>query len=55
MGLKKGQTGQSMYDCLYVALAALLKDRMVTADRRLYDALKDGPLRKHVAWVGEVG
>ena len=48
------QTGQSIYDCLYVALAALLKGRMVTADRRLYDAMKDGPFKKYVVWVGDV-
>jgi len=44
-------TGQSIYDCLYVALAALLKGRMVTADRRLYDGLRKGRFRKHVVWV----
>ncbi|MEK7678774.1 MAG: type II toxin-antitoxin system VapC family toxin [Deltaproteobacteria bacterium] len=49
------QTGQSVYDCLYVALAALLKGRMVTADRRLYDAMNNGPFKKHVVWVGDVG
>lgn len=48
------QTGQSIYDCLYVALAALLKGRMVTADRRLYDALKDSQFKKYVVWVGDV-
>jgi len=45
------QTGQSIYDCLYVALAALLKGRMVTADRRLHDGLKNGKFRKHIVWV----
>lgn len=49
------QTGQSVYDCLYVALATLLKGRMVTADRRLYDTLKNSPLGKHLLWVGDVG
>ncbi len=48
------QTGQSIYDCLYVALAALVKGRMVTADRRLYDGLKNGKFRKHVVWVEDV-
>jgi len=48
------QTGQSMYDCLYVALAALLKGRMVTADRKLYDALNKGPFKKQVIWVGNI-
>jgi len=48
------QTGQSIYDCLYVALAAVLHGRMVTADRRLYDAMKGGPFRKYVVWVGDI-
>ena len=48
------RTGQSIYDCLYVALAATLKGKMVTADRMLYDALKKGPYRKNVLWVGSV-
>ncbi|MDP2168565.1 MAG: type II toxin-antitoxin system VapC family toxin [Thermodesulfovibrionales bacterium] len=48
-------TGRSFYDCLYVALAALLKGRMVTADRKLYEALKNGPFKKHIVWVGNVG
>ena len=48
------QTGQSVYDCLYVALAPLLKARMVTADRRLYEGLKNGPFKKHVVWVGDI-
>lgn len=48
------QTGQSIYDCLYVALAALLKGRMLTADRRLYDGLRNGPFKKHLIWIEDV-
>ena len=48
------QTGQSVYDSLYVALAALLNGRMVTADRRLYGVLKNGSFAKHVVWVEDV-
>lgn len=48
------QTGQSVYDCLYVALAALLEGRMVTADRRLYDGLRNGPFKKHLVWIEDV-
>lgn len=47
------QSGQSVYDCLYVALATALNGRMITADRRLYDALKNGPYKKHIVWVGD--
>jgi hypothetical protein len=49
------QTRQSVYDCAYVALAALLKGRMVTADRKLYDNLRNGPFKKHVTWIGDIG
>jgi len=49
------QTEQSIYDCLYVALAALVKGSMVTADRKLYDILKNGRFKKHVVWVEDVG
>lgn len=49
------QTGQSVYDSLYVALAVLLKGKMLTADRRLYDALKNSPFKKNVVWIGDIG
>ena len=45
------ETQRSMYDCLYVALAVLLDGSMVTADRRLYDAIAPGPLAAHITWV----
>ena len=48
------QTGQSVYDCLYVALAALLKAKMVTADRKLYEGLKKGPFKRHLVWIEDV-
>lgn len=48
------QTGRSVYDCLYVALATVIKGRMVTADRKLYNSLKTGRFKKHVLWVGDI-
>lgn len=42
---------QSVYDCLYIALAVLLKGKMVTADRRLYNGLAKGQFAKYVLWV----
>jgi len=47
-------TGQSIYDCLYVALATILNTAMLTADRRLYEGLRNGPLKKHIAWIGDI-
>ena len=48
------QTQRSLYDCLYLALSVLLDGRMVTADRKLYDAMASGPFSQHVAWVEDV-
>ncbi|MCL5958766.1 MAG: type II toxin-antitoxin system VapC family toxin [Chloroflexi bacterium] len=48
------QTGRSLYDCLYVALAVLLDGQVATADRRLYEALSNGPLAKHMMWVEDI-
>ena len=48
------RTGRSFYDCLYLALALPLGGLMATADRKLFDALKTGPFRKHVVWVEDI-
>ena len=48
-------TGRGIYDCLYVALAALVGGPVVTADRRLYDGLAGGPYARHVLWIEDVG
>jgi len=45
------QTGQSVYDCLYITLASLLEAKMVTADRRLIEGLANGPFAKYVMWI----
>ncbi len=46
------RTHQTVYDCLYLALAARTKSVMYTSDKRLANALADGPLNRHVAWIG---
>jgi predicted nucleic acid-binding protein len=45
------RTGRTVYDSLFVALAVQLDCRLVTADEKLYNALKDGPLGSHIVWV----
>ena len=45
------RTGRTVYDSLYVALAVQLDSRLVTADEKLYNALKDGPLGARILWV----
>ncbi len=47
------RTGRTVYDCLYVALAAQKKTIMISDDRRLVNALAAGPLKNLVAWLGE--
>jgi predicted nucleic acid-binding protein len=41
-------TGRTVYDSLYLALAVLLDSRIVTADRKLHDAIKTGFLAERV-------
>jgi predicted nucleic acid-binding protein len=45
-------TGQTVYDCLYVALGVMRKATMISADKRLVNALTRGPLEDCVAWLG---
>jgi predicted nucleic acid-binding protein len=49
------ETGRSVYDSVYVALAVALECPLVTADERLVNALAGGPLASHVRWVGVPG
>ena len=48
-------TGRSVYDSVYLALAVALDCPLVTADERLANALAEGPLGRHVLWVGTPG
>jgi predicted nucleic acid-binding protein len=45
--------GITVYDGLYLALAAGNRCRLVTADRRFREALRESPLRHLVGWLGE--
>jgi len=45
------QHGVTVYDGLYLALATGSGCRLVTADRRLHEACREGPLRRFVEWV----
>jgi len=48
------QYDRTAYDSLYVALAAKTEATMVTADKRLVNALAGSPLEKYVQWLGDV-
>lgn len=45
---------QTFYDSLYLALAMTEKARMVTADRKFYDALGRTSSQRHLLWIEEV-
>jgi predicted nucleic acid-binding protein len=45
-------TGRTVYDCLYVALAIERDGMLVTADRRLVNALASGELEPRVRALG---
>jgi len=47
--------GVTVYDALYLALAAGHGCRVLTADRRLQEACRDGSLGHLVGWVEELG
>lgn len=44
-------TRQTVYDALYIALAQAHDAVLVTADRRLFDAMRETPLAERIAWV----
>lgn len=44
----------SMFDAVYVVLAHRLRGRLVTADRRLVNAMRSGSLAEHVLGVEEL-
>lgn len=48
------QTGRTVYDSLYLALAADLGGRMVTADLRLVNALANTPHAPYIRWVEDL-
>ncbi len=47
------EVDRSVYDSLYLALAVIQNCRLVTADRKLLNSLRRGPLEDRLAWVGD--
>lgn len=45
---------RTVYDSVYVALAVLRDCVMITADRRLYNALQSSPTSQHISYLGDV-
>jgi predicted nucleic acid-binding protein len=44
-------TGRSAYDSMYLVLADALSAKLVTADRKMYNALQNGPYAGLVLWI----
>lgn len=47
-------TGTTVYDSLYVALAAVEGCPLATADRKLFDAHQGGPFEETLLWVEDL-
>ena len=45
--------GITLYDAFYVAMAIQSGCPLITADRKLYDVLRGGPLADHALWLGD--
>jgi predicted nucleic acid-binding protein len=45
---------RTVYDSLYLALAVASETRMVTADRKLVNALTRTELSDHLLWIGDL-
>ena len=48
------QTGATVHDSLYIALAKQKETFCITADQKLINIIENTPLAKHIAWVGTV-
>jgi len=46
--------GRTVYDSLYLTLALSRQCQLVTADRRLYNSLRRGPLAPTLLWVEDI-
>ncbi|MCX5845423.1 MAG: type II toxin-antitoxin system VapC family toxin [Deltaproteobacteria bacterium] len=45
-------SGITVYDAMYVAVARIYETRMITADRKLVDALEKTEFKQYVQWLG---
>lgn len=47
------ETGRTVYDCIYLAMGADLDCPVVTADRKLVNAMAGSPTGIDVRWIGD--
>ena len=45
------ETGRLSYDCTYLALSESIGAAVVTADRKLFNALQGGPYAGLIRWI----
>jgi predicted nucleic acid-binding protein len=48
------ETGRTVYDSCYLALAMLTECQLVTADHRLFNSLQGSPYAQSVRWVADI-
>lgn len=48
------ETRRSLYDCLYLALAEAVDGRLITADRKFFDAVAGGSYGPRLVWVEDL-
>lgn len=48
-----GSSGVTVYDAMYVAVARIYESSVLTADKKLVDALAKTEFKKCVQWLGE--
>ena len=46
--------GVTVYDCLYVSVAIMRNAILITADRKLYDALFGTPFKEYLIWIEDL-
>ena len=47
-------THQSLYDCLYLALAETIDGALITADRKFFQTLSNGPYGPRIIWIEDI-
>ena len=48
------ETGRTVYDACYLALAMLIGCPLVTADRRLFNSLQGSRYDQHLRWIADL-
>jgi predicted nucleic acid-binding protein len=47
------ETGKTVYDACYLALALLSETELVTADERLFNSLREGRYARNLIWIAD--